>query len=316
MAQPANTFDSFDAVGNREDLTDVIYNISPTDTPFMSNIGRSKVMATLHEWQTDNLAAVDTGNAQVEGDDEGGDAVTPTARPQNSTQISKKTVVVSGTQRVTNTAGRQNDELLYQLAKKGRELRRDMEAIMTGNQGRAAGNSTTARTLRSLESWYATNTNRGATGANGTDGAGATDGTQRAFTETLLKDVIKQVYDAGGNPTVIMLGSFNKQTASGFAGHTALETNAPPGGPRAIIGGMEIYVSDFGEMRFVPNRFQRDRTAHVLDTEFWATGFLRPFHTDTLAKSGDSEKRTLRAEYTLESRQEASSGVVADLNTA
>jgi len=213
MAQPTNTFDSFDAVGNREDLTDVIYNISPTETPFMTSIARGSASNTLHEWQTDSLAAADTTNAAIEGDDAAGGALVATTRENNRTQISDKVVVVSGTQDSMDTAGRAQ-ESGYQQAKAAQELKRDMEAIITGNQASVTGDSTTARKLRSLEAWYTTNTSRGSGGANGSTTQAATDATTaglRAFTEELLKTVVKTTFNAGGNPDMLMVGPFNKQ---------------------------------------------------------------------------------------------------------
>lgn len=319
MAQPANTFDSYDAVGNREDLSDVIYNISPTQTPFLTMAKRLKAKATYHEWQTDSLAAVDDTNAVIEGDDATLDASNPTTRVGNYTQISDKTVVIAGTQEAVDKAGRKS-ELSYQIAKKGKELKRDMEAILTRNQASVAGNSSTARKLGSVEAWIETNVDRGGTGASGGFSGGtvsaATDGTQRAFTEDLLKSVLASVWAAGGDPGIIMVGPHNKQTASGFTG-IATQYRENKGTKQAtILAAADVYVSDFGEHRIVPNRFSRDRTALVLDMEYWGVAYLRPFQQFQLAKTGDNEKRQMLAEYTLASLNEAASGVVADLTTS
>ena len=311
MAQPTNTFDTYDAIGVREDLSDMIYNISPTDTWFMSTAGRGKVSNILTEWQTDALAAVDTANAVIEGDDATLDAVTATARVTNRTQISDKTVVISGTEEVVDKAGR-DSELSYQITKKMAELKRDMEAIITQNQAVVVGDATTARKLRSLESWYTTNTSRGATGANGSATTAATDGTQRDITETLLKSVIQQCYTAGGNPKYLLVGPVNKQKVSGFTGGATKMIDAEDA---KLVAAVDVYRSDFGEIRVVPSRFARERTAHLLDMEYWSIGFLRTFRAFKLSKTGDSEKWQALAEYTLLAKNQGASGVIADLTT-
>ncbi len=315
MAQPTNTFDSYDAVGNREDLSDIVTNISPVDTPFMSMAGTAKATNTLHGWQTDSLAAADDSNAAIEGDEAAGSSLASTTRAENYTQISDKVVVVSGTQEAIEKAGRKS-ELAFQVVKAAKELKRDMEKIITGNQARVVGNSSTARKLRSLESWYTTNTNRATTGTAGVSGstsAAATDGTQRAFTETLVKDVIQQVYVAGGNPDCIMLGPINKQVFSGFTGGATKFTETKDKALNAVV---DIYVSDFGDMKVIPNRFQRDRTAHILQKDMWSIAYLQPHNVQDLAKTGNSMKKQVLAEYTLVAKNEAASGVVADLNVS
>jgi hypothetical protein len=310
MAQITGSFSTYDAIGNREDLTDVIYNIDPTDTPFVSRIGRGKASAVLHEWQTDELAAVNTGNAVVEGYAAPYTTSAPTTRVQNYCQILYKDVVVTGTQQAVNKAGRK-DELAYQIAKRGKEIRRDLEAIATGPQGYSAGSDSVARKMRALESWLVTNDDRGSGGAAATAATAApTDGTQRAFSETILKSVIRQVYSSGGEGKLIMVGAFNKQQVSGFTGRVSARQNVDKG---TILGAASLYASDFGDLQVVPNRFQRDRTAFVLDPEMAAMAFLRGFQTEELAKVGDSEHRQLLCEVTLEMKNEKAHGVAADL---
>ena len=317
MAIVTNTFQTYGAIGNREDLSDIIYNISPTDTPFMSSIGKEKAAGTLHEWQTDALAAA-AANAQVEGDEITFNAVTPTVRINNQTQISRKSVIVSGTQDTVNSAGR-NNELAYQISKSSKELKRDMEVVLTANQSRAAGGAAAARTLAGLTSWIQANTSVGTNGANGavggvdTPGVLRTDGTQRAFTEAQLKDVVKQCWDSGGDPSMIMLGSFNKQKLSGFTGGSTKMTSAED---KRLVNAVDIYESDFGAMTVVPNRFSRSRDCFVLQPDMWAVAFLRDFQLMDLAKTGDAEKKAMLAEYTLVSKNEAASGAVFDLTTA
>jgi hypothetical protein len=314
MAQPTNTFDTYDSVGEREDLSDVIYSISPTDTPFLSSAAKTKATAVLHEWQTDSLAAAATNNAVIEGDEATLDASTATTRPSNSTQIMDKTVVITGTQESVDKAGRAS-ELAYQIAKRAKELKRDMEATITGNIAEVGGNSTTARKMGTLGSWVTTNDDLASDGASGAGAGNAahTDGTQRAFTEAQLKSVIKSVWNAGGDPSMVMVGPFNKQKLSGFTGNS---TRFDAGADATLYTSVDVYASDFGQLQVVPNRFSRDRDAYVLDMEYWGIAFLRDFSMHELAKTGDSEKRQLLVEATLESRNEAASGLVADLTTS
>ena len=313
MAQPTNTFDTYDSVGEREDLSDVIYNISPTDTPFLSSAAKTQATAVLHEWQTDSLAAASTSNAVIEGDEATMDAITATTRLSNSCQIMDKTVVITGTQEAVDKAGRAS-ELAYQIAKKAKELKRDMEAQITTNNAEVTGSATAAREMGSLGAWVATNDVMGTSGTSGSVGNTArTDGTQRAFTETLLKSVIKSVWDEGGDPTMIMVGPFNKQKLSGFTGNS---TRFDAGADATLYTSVDVYASDFGQLQVVPNRFSRDRDAYVLDMDYWGVAFLRDFTMHELSKTGDSEKRQLLVEATLESRNEAASGLVADLTTS
>tara|TARA_R110002124_G_scaffold26559_1_gene95525 strand:- start:202 stop:1143 length:942 start_codon:yes stop_codon:yes gene_type:complete len=313
MAQPTNTFDTYDSIGEREDLSDVIYNISPTDTPFLSSAAKTKATAVLHEWQTDSLAAAATDNAVIEGDEATLDAITATTRLSNSCQIMDKTIVITGTQEAVDKAGRAS-EIAYQIAKKAKELKRDLEASLTSNNAEVTGSATAARVAGGLRSWVATNDVMGTSGTSG--GAGntaATNGTQRAFTESLLKTVIKSVWNAGGNPTMIMVGPFNKQKLSGFTGNS---TRFDAGADATLYTSVDVYASDFGQLQVVPNRFSRDREAWVLDMDFWGVAFLRDFSMHDLAKTGDTEKKQLLLEATLESRNEAASGCVADITTS
>ena len=314
MAQPTNTFDTYDSVGEREDLSDVIYSISPTDTPFLSSAAKTKATAVLHEWQTDALAAAVTNNAVIEGDEATLDASTATVRLSNSCQIMDKTVVITGTQESVDKAGRAS-ELAYQIAKKAKELKRDMEANLTGSIAEVTGSATAARKMGTLGAWVITNDDKA---SDGTTGAGIgntkrTDGTARAFTEASLKTVIKSVWNAGGDPSMVMVGPFNKQKLSGFTGNS---TRFDAGADATLYTSVDVYASDFGQLQVVPNRFSRDRDAYVLDMDYWGVAFLRDFSMHELAKTGDSEKRQLLVEATLESRNEGASGLVADLTVA
>lgn len=313
------TFTAHSAIGNREDLTDVIYNISPTDTPFMSSVGKTKATAVYHEWQTDSLAAA-AQNAVVEGAVASSLTVSPTVRVGNRTQISQKTVKIAGTQEAIDKAGRKSEKA-YQLAKASAELKRDMEKILLDNTAAVTGDASTARKLGSLQAWINTNASVGATaGAAGSGGTTArTSGDDRTFTEALLKANVKSVYSAGGNPTVLMVTPTQKQVVSGFAGIAAQRYMAESAKPTTIIGAADVYLSDFGTLSVVPNRFMTadsgdgGEQAFVLDPEYAAIAYLRPFQTNELARTGDAEETQLLVEYTLEVKNEAAHGLIADL---
>lgn len=312
------TYQTYTAIGMREDLSDVIYNISPTDTPFMSSIGKTKATATYHEWQTDSLAAPALGGA-VEGADASSITASPTTRIGNRTQIFTKSVAVAGTLEAVDKAGRKSEKA-YQLAKVSAELKRNIELTLLSNQVSAAGNSSTARTLGGLQAWLSTNYDGGTSGVAGSGGTTArTDGTDRTFTETILKTVVAEVYTAGGTPKVLMVNPAHKQVVSAFAGIAAQRYMAPSNEPTTIIGAADVYMSDFGTISVVPNRFMNstnagDETAFLVDPDMAAVAYLRPFQTIELAKTGDSEKTQLLAELTLEVKNEAAHGIIADLS--
>ena len=322
MAAITNTYTRFDAKGVREDLSNVIYQISPEDTPFMSNIGKENVRNTFYEWQTDDLAAASTTNSQIEGDDiTSFTAATPTVRLGNYTQISRKDVIISGTLESVDKAGRRS-ELSYQLAKRSAEIKRDMESTMLANQAAAAGSTSAARKTGALLAFLKTNTNKGTGGGDPSytsipDAArtDATAGNLRSFSEVLLKDVIQKVWVEGGKPSIVMAGPINKQNLSRMAGIAGQRFNATGAKPSTIIGAADIYVSDFGNVSIVANRFQRERDVFVLDPEYASVAYLRPFQTVELAKTGDAEKRMLVVEWGLKVMNEKAHGAVYDLNS-
>lgn len=311
-------YNRYDAVGAREDLSDVIYNISPTDTPIMSSIGKTKATGVYHEWQTDALAASTTANALVEGADATSATLSPTTRIGNYTQIVGKTVQVSGTLEAVDKAGRKSEKA-YQLAKASSEIKRDIETIITANQGQGAGSSnSTARTMGSLLSYIKTNTSKNGTSVTGVDPTTVgvstrTDGTTRTFTEAMLKDVVAKVFTSGGTPSTLFVSPALKQVVSGFSGLAAQRYQVPTSGQATILAGADLYQSDFGVLQIVPNRFMRTRDALVLDPEYAALAYLRPFQTIELAKAGDSDKTQILAELTLEVKNEAAHGGIFDL---
>jgi hypothetical protein len=320
MAVPSGTYQTYQAVGRREDLTDVIHDISPTKTPFMSSIGKGSATQKNHEWQTDALAAADGTNKVIEGDDPSNDSATATVRLGNYTQLMDKVIQVASSNRVGAKAGR-DDELSYQRSKRIKEIKRDMEARLTGNYASAAGAAGTARECAGFEAWIQTNYSRGTGGSSTAFSAGiqaaATDGTQRAFDESMLKAVLASMADNGGevDGALVLMGSFNKQAASTFEG-IAQQRQQAGGQLATIVAGADVYVSDFGRVNMVYSQFSRSRSALVVDPSLWKLCYYQPFKVEDLAKTGHSDRQLLSVEFTLESSNEKGSGVVADLTTA
>ena len=317
MAIVTNTFTSHSAVGIRESLHDVISNISPEEVPFQSNVGSESVSNTYFEWQTDSLAAAAT-TAVIDGDDVASfDSTSATTRVGNYTHIRRRTAIIADNLSAQDLAGR-NDELSYQLAKRGKEIKRDIEKVLCDNNAQVAGAAATARETGGLGAWIGTNQNdnhaTGQADANGT--SARSDGTQRAFTETMLKDAMQQAYTSGGQPSLLMVGPHNKTVVSGFAGIAAQRFMAPSESPTTIIGAADVYMSDFGTLNVVPNRFQRERDAFLLDPEYASVCYLRPIQAVELAKTGDAEKRMVIAEFGLKVLTEAAHAIVADLSTS
>jgi len=311
------TFQTYTAIGQREDLSDVIYNISPTETPFLNSVGKSKATAVYHEWQTDSLAAVNVSNYAVEGATASDATIGVTTRVGNRTQISQKTIKISGTLDAVNKAGRKSEKA-YQLAKASSEIKRDMEAILLSNQVASAGNSSTARVLGGLQTWLNTSYSGGTSGTAGSLGTTArVTGTDRAFTATLLNTVMQSAYTAGGSPTMLLVTPAQKVVASTFTGIATRYRDVPANQQAQIVNAADVYVSDFGVIQIVPDRFipnaDFDDTAFLLDTEMAAVAYLRPFQTNELAKVGDAELTQLLVEYTLEVKNEAAHGIISDL---
>ncbi len=320
MAALTGGYETYTSTGIREDLSDVIYNIDPIETPFMSSIGRGTCQAVAHEWQTDTLDTV-AQNAVQESNESGFATPDPTERPQNECQISEKTIAVSGTHEAVTSAGFKS-VLAYQLARKSKSLKRDMEFTLTQEQERDVGTATTnVRLMAGYETWIRDEqSSLGAGGADsamtaGTpdDGSQRTDGTQRALLESQLKDVIQKVWTAGGNPTLLICGPFNKSVISSFSGNS---TRFDQGEDRKLVAAIDVYCSDFGDHRVVPDRFSRDRTVMVVTPSLWSVDYLRPFKQSPIAKTGDSEKRLMNVEYTLRSSNKSGSGGVFDLTTS
>jgi len=324
--QVANTFETFDAVGNREELANTISRISPEETPFLSLIGTQNVKTTHPEWQTDTLATPDTTNNRPEGNDWSYDAVTATTRIGNYTQISDKTVIISGSQEDTDKAGRAS-EVAYQVAKKGVELKTDQEVILLSNQASSAGtgNGATNRTSAGMRAWITTNDNMDAGGSSGSFSNGiqsaATNGSQRAFTKTILDSVILSTYNAGGNPDIFMCSPYVKQVFSRLLDDADVVPlrKEVKSGQATIVAAADMYQSDFGLITMIPNRQMARAGAAVARNAFLITpnmvklGVFRDYRVEKPAKTGDAEKRVLLTEYTLIMKNEAAHGAACDL---
>lgn len=316
MAVPSNTIQNVARVGVREDLSDKIAELFPDDTPFQNAIGTSSVNNTYTEWQTDTLAAANHDNKTIQGDDLANDSRANTTRVGTHTQIFKKVIGSSSTVEWTNKAGRRS-ELARETMKAGREIRTDMEKRFLGNYASVAATASVAGETAGALAWITTNASRGGgSGANGGFSAGivaaATNGTQRAYTEVLLKGVLEDVWTAGGNPKMVITNGTQKQTAAGFAG--LADARRESGSKKlTIVAGADVYVSDFGEVTFVPDRFASARDALVVDPEYWDVGIGDALKVMPLAKTGLADRRAMYAEVALRCLNQAASGVIADL---
>jgi len=314
MGLPNNAFTTYSSIGNREDLEDVIYNVAPTETPLLSALETTKAKAVNHEWQTDTIDTADTANAVLEGDDASTDAITPTVRLGNICQIMDKVPRTTGTEEAIERAGR-GSEMDYQVALKMKALKIDMESIAFGtNQAKVTGGTGTARKMASILSWLKTNTVEAGSDPATADGtATRTDGTQRAFTEALLKSSLQLVWASGGRPDTIAVGGFNKQQFSTFTGRATPQEAATA---KKIVNSVDAYEGDFGTQKVVASRNMRARDCLILQMDMWARANLRGVGTTPLAKTGDSERKQLLVEWTLVARNEKASGGVFDLTTS
>jgi len=322
MAVPTNTRLTFSAIGIREDLSNIIYNIAPTETPFLSGCGRETADNTFFEWQTDDLTTA-AASRSLEGNDPESLAVAEPTRVGNYTQISVKAVQTSGTAEAVDFAGRRSSQA-YQLAKRAKEMKRDMEKMLMDNVARNAGAAGTARVTAGLGAWIAANYNSlgGAPSPPGLGSASSGNGTDIAsdatstgtLTEAGMKIVIAECFDNGGTPDTILVDSGNKQVISALTQTVSeLRTAANKAAPASVVAAVDVYVSDFGTFKIIPDRFQRARDCWFIDFDFWAVAYLRPFRTETLAKTGDSIKQMLVAEYGLMSKNQKANGFLADV---
>ena len=318
MAQPANTFDSYDAVGIREDLSDVIYNISPEETPFYSKSAKKSASNTLVEWQTDSLRA-SAANAHIEGDATAGEARTATTRLGNYTQIFKNAVVVPDTDEGLDKAGR-SKEVAFATLKIAKEQKLDIEKAMFDNNARVAGNSTTAREMAGALAWIKTNTDHGANeGADPTgDGTDArTDETTTliAFSQARFDGVMQSIWEEGGKPDTVYLSAFQMNVALGFTGNNN-QRSAVQAGDEKVIKSLAVYVTPWGSIEFAPSRENRSRDVFIMQDNMWEVATLRGTKNVALAKTGDNTTRQVVTELTLCAKNEAANGMIADCTTS
>jgi hypothetical protein len=311
MAKVTNAFDTYTATADREDLSNIIYNISPMQTPFMSSIGKRNVKNVVFDWQTESLPTP-SGTGQLEGFELSRAASTSTSRVSNVCQISYRDATVTGSQEASDAAGKRS-EMAHQLAIMAKALKRDMEEALCQNGAKTTGDATTARQTGAFESWITSNDSRGTGGASTGGGAAPTDGTQRALTETLLKDVLELMFSNGAEPNLAICGPHNKQVISGFTGRSQARQFVDANTVEASVA---IYSSDFGELKIVPSNRSRERSLLLVDPEFAKVSYLRDFETIDIATIGDAETKMIVVEYGLEVSNEAAHGVVADLSTS
>ena len=315
MAQATNTFDSYDAVGIREDLEDVIYDVSPEETPFYSKCGKVKAANTLHEWQTDALRS-STTNAHIEGDATSADARSATTRLGNYTQIFKNAVVIPDTDEGLVKAGRAK-EIAYQVLKTAKEQKLDIEKALFDNNARVAGSSSAARELAGAPSWIVTNIDEAsdATAATGDGTDARTDGTAAAFSQARFDNVMQDIWESGGKPDSVYLSAFQMNVALGFTGNNNQRSTIRAEDER-VIKHMDVYVTPWGTVEFVPSRENRSKDVFVMQDDMWAVGVLRPTKNVALAKTGDATTRQVTTELTLICKNEKASGAVFDCTTS
>ena len=319
MAQPANTFDSYDVKGIREDLENVIYDISPEETPFYSSLKKVKASNTYHEWQTDSLRS-SAANAHIEGDDTAGEARTATTRLGNYTQIFKNAVIIPDTDEGLDKAGRAA-EMAYQVLKIAKEQKLDIEKALFDNNKYEVGSASAARELAGCGAYVKSNVANigGSGGANPTGSVpgntARTDGTATVFTQADFDTVMQSIWENGGNPDTVYLSAFQMNLALGFTGYNNQRSHIEATS-KTVVKAVDIYVTPWGTVEFTPSRENRGRDVWIMDSDMWACGVLRPTKNTELAKTGDSTKRQVLTELTLISKNEAASGLVADCTTS
>jgi len=311
MAKVTNAFDTYSATADREDLSNIIYNISPMQTPFMSSIGTRNVKNVVFDWQTEVLPTP-SSSGELEGFELSRSAATATVRESNVCMISKRDATVSGSQEVSDAAGKRS-EMAHQLALMAKALKRDMEEALCQKNAKTTGNASTARKTGGFESWVETNVSRGSGGAGAGNGAAPTDGTQRALTESLLKDVLQLSFENGGEPSLAICGPHNKQVISGFSGRSSARQMIDA---NTVEASVSIYSSDFGELQIVPSNRSRERSLLLVDPEYAKVAYLRNFQTVDIATIGDAETKMIVVEYGLEVSNEKAHGIVADLSVS
>lgn len=311
MAQITNAFDTYEATSDREALSNIIYNIAPHATPFMSAIGKNSVKNVTFDWQTETLPSA-SGTGEIEGFEISRAATTATVRESNVTMIQSRNSTVTGSQQASDPAGVKS-QIAHFMALNAKALKRDMETALTGNYAKVAGSASAARQTRSFESWITSNDSRGSGGADGSASAAATDGSQRDLTEALLKGVLQTGFGNGAEMSMAICGPYNKTVISGFTGRSnvrqVIETDT-------VEASISLYASDFGELKIVPDNFSRERSLLLVDPNYAAVSYLRDFESVDISTIGDAITKMLVVEYGLQMSNEAAHGIVADLNVS
>jgi len=316
MAQATNTFDSYDAKGIREDLENVIYDISPEETPFYSSCKKVKATNTYHEWQTDALRT-SAANAHIEGDNTTAEARTATTRLGNYTQIFKNAVVIPDTDQGLDKAGR-GAEMAYQVLKIAKEQKLDIEKALFDNNAQVAGSNSAARELAGAPVWFtSTIQNKGSGGAhaNGTGSNARTDGAQTAFNQTKFDAAMQSIWEKGGRPDTVYLSAFQMNLALAFTGNNNQRSTVQAGDEK-VVKSLDVYVTPWGTIEFQPTRENRSRDVFIMQDDMWAVGVLRPTKNVELAKTGDAETRQVLTELTLVCKNEKANGMIADCSTS
>jgi len=317
MAQPTNTFDSYDSVGIREDLSNVIFNVAPDETPFYSKCAKTKATQANHEWQTDTLRA-SKDNKHIEGDDTTAEARTATTRLGNYTQIFKDAVVIPDSDDTTDKAGR-GREMAYQIMKVAKEQKLDVEKGLFENNAKVAGSATVARELAGVPAWLVTNVDfqSGNGGANPTgDGSDARtdDGTPTVFTQAKFDDVMQSIWEEGGKPDTCYLSAFQMNKALGFDGNNNQRSQVQAG-DKKVVKSLDVYITPWGTVEFMPSRENRSRDVFIMQDDMWKVAMQRSTKQTPLAKTGDNSKRQVVTELTLQCCNEKSSGANYDNTT-
>tara|TARA_Y100001938_G_scaffold146981_1_gene227136 strand:- start:2644 stop:3594 length:951 start_codon:yes stop_codon:yes gene_type:complete len=311
MAKISNAFDTYSAQADREELSDIIYNISPMQTPFLSSVGKSNVSNVVFDWQTESLPTP-SSSGKLEGFELSRSASTATVRESNVCMISSRDATVTGSQEASDAAGK-NSEMAHQLALMSKALKRDMEEALVGNIAKVSGSASAARQTRSLETWYQSNVNKASDGANGSASSARTNGTRRDLTEAMVKDVQQQCFSNGAEPSILMCGPYNKSVISGFTGRSQARQFVDA---NVVEASVSIYSGDFGELRVVPSNRSREQAVHLLDPEFAGVAYLRDFETIDISTIGDAQTKMIVVEYGLEMKNEAAHGIVADVKVS
>lgn len=315
MTQPTNTYSTYDAIGNREDLSDIIYDVTPTETPVLSMIPKTDATATKHEWLTRSLAAASGNNFVVEGDDATNDAANANVRLYNYCGLSDKVAVVSTTQEAVKKAGTRSSMAL-EMRDKMKELKKDIETAMLQNVAWVAGNDTLARKVGGLQAYVKTNTSI-ASDAVASAGTGAdihTDGTARALDESMVETVLALAWANGGNPTIGAMNAFQKRKFATFSGNATRTSN---GDSKKVVNSVDIYIDPLGnEVRLVPCRQCPTDVVFFIDPDYFKFATLQGFRTEDLAKVGHSDRKMISAEWTTEICNEKAHAGVYDLTAS